>query len=170
MFSHRFHGSAQMVRLCRFSHGIHGSHRITCSEESPTESTESTELLAEKNLPRNSRNPQKLGCAPTIGTGFRPPSDRIPSAVQSDSVRRPINFLQIYLVQSQYIHHNLQTLTKHIHSINTHILAFNPLKSPILVDLSQIEPKNEVFLKLFCQNTCKVMIFVIPLHPLSRTN
>ena len=30
MFSHRFHGSAQMVRLCRFSHGIHGSHRITC--------------------------------------------------------------------------------------------------------------------------------------------
>ena len=58
----------------------------------PTESTESTELLAEKNLPRNSRNPQKLGCAPTIGTGFRPPSDRIPSAVQSDSVRRPIRF------------------------------------------------------------------------------
>ena len=63
MFSHRFHGSAQMVRLCRFSHGIHGSHRITCSEESPTESTESTELLAVKNLPRDPRNPQKLGCA-----------------------------------------------------------------------------------------------------------
>ena len=102
--------------------------------------------------------------------GFRPPSNRIPSAAQSDSVRRPINFLHIYLVQSQYIHHNLQTLTKHIHSINTHILAFNPLKSPILVDLSQIEPKNATFLKLFCQNTCMVMIFVIPLHPLSRTN
>ena len=63
MFSHRFHGSAQMVRVCRFSHGIHGSHRITCCEESPTESTESTELLAVKNLPRNSRDPQKLGCA-----------------------------------------------------------------------------------------------------------
>ena len=109
-------------------------------------------------------------CSVRRPIGFRPPSDRIPSAVQSDSVRRPINFLHIYLVQSQYIHHNLQTLTKHIHSINTHILAFNPLKSPILVDLSQIEPKNEVFLKLFCQNTCKVMIFVIPLHPLSRTN
>ena len=81
--------------------------------------------------------------------GFRPPPNRIPSAVQSDSVRRPINFLHIYLVQSQYIHHNLQTLTKHIHSINTHILAFNPLKSPILVDLSQIEPKNEVFFETF---------------------
>ena len=141
MFSHRFHGSAQMVRLCRFSHGIHGSHRITCSEESPTESTESTELLAEKNLPRN---PQKLGCAigcvgltgmpyphnlcasvPICGrhisarrfcvfcvfcgntlsaclvgaaetaappAGFRPPSDQIPFAVRSDSVRRPIGF------------------------------------------------------------------------------
>ena len=133
-----------MVRLCRFSHGIHGSHRITCCEESPTESTDLTELLAEKNLPRNSRNPQKLGCAigcvgltgmpyphnlcasvPICGrhisarrfcvfrvfcgntlsaclvgvaetaappAGFRPPSDRIPSAVQSDSVRRPIRF------------------------------------------------------------------------------
>ena len=63
MFSHRFHGSAPMVRLCRFSHGIHRSHRITCCEEPPTEFTEFTELLAEKNLPRNSRNPQKLGCA-----------------------------------------------------------------------------------------------------------
>ena len=29
----------------------------------PTESSDLTELLAEKNLPRNSRNPQKLGCA-----------------------------------------------------------------------------------------------------------
>ena len=62
MFSHRFH-STQMVRLCRFSHGIHRSHRITCCEESPTEFTDLTELLAEKNLPRNSRNPQMLGCA-----------------------------------------------------------------------------------------------------------
>ena len=44
MFSHRFQGSAQMVRLCRFSHGIHGIHRITCCEESPTESTDLTEV------------------------------------------------------------------------------------------------------------------------------
>ena len=29
----------------------------------PTEFTEFTELLAEKNLPRDPRNPQKLGCA-----------------------------------------------------------------------------------------------------------
>ena len=54
---------SQNYLLRRTSHGIHGSHRITCSEESPTESTDLTELLAEKNLPRNSRNPQKLGCA-----------------------------------------------------------------------------------------------------------
>ena len=110
----------------------------------PTEFTDLTELLAEKNLPRNSRNPQKLGCAigcvgltgmpyppnlcasvPICGrhisarrfcvfrvfcgntlsaclvgaaetaappAGYRSPSDRIPSAVQSDSVRRPIRF------------------------------------------------------------------------------
>ena len=112
----------------------------------PTESTDLTELLAEKNLPRNPRNPrnpQKLGCAigcvgmagmpypPNLKicaicgrpisarrfcvfcvfcgntlsaclvgaaetaappAGFRPPSDRIPFAAQSDSVRRPIRF------------------------------------------------------------------------------
>ena len=80
---------------------------------------------------------------------LRPPSDQIPSAVQSDSVRRPTHIPNIFITHSQYIHHNLQTLTKHIHSINTHILAFNPLKSPILVDLSQIEPKNEVFFETF---------------------
>ena len=57
----------------------------------PTESTEFTELLAEKNLPRN---PQKLWCAPTIGTGFRPPSDQIPSAVRSDSVRCPTTWCE----------------------------------------------------------------------------
>ncbi|WP_278889220.1 hypothetical protein, partial [Leyella stercorea] len=45
-----------------------------------------------------------------------------------------------------------------------------PRKSPILVDLSQIEPKNSTFLKKFRQNTCTVLFFVIPLHPLSRTN
>ena len=107
----------------------------------PTESTDLTELLAVKNLPRNSRNPQKLGCAigcvcmtgmpylpnlcasvPICGrhisarrfcvfcvfcgntlsvclvgaaetaAGYRPPSDQIPSAARSDSVRRPIGF------------------------------------------------------------------------------
>ena len=115
----------------------------------------------------------------------RPPSNRIPSAAQSDSVRRPIGFRpppdQIpYAVRptSRIFSsptHNTFTITSKpsqnssIPSIPT-FLAFNPLKPPILVDLSQIEPKNEVFLKLFCQNTCKVMIFVIPLHPLSRTN
>ena len=116
---------------------------------------------------------------------FRPPSNRIPSAVRSDSVRRPIGFRppsdqipsavrppsRIFSSPT----HNTYTITSKP-SQNTSMLsiptflAFNPLKPSILVDLSQIEPKNEVFLKLFCQNTCKVMIFVIPLHPLSRTN
>ena len=115
----------------------------------------------------------------------RPPSNRIPSAVQSDSVRRPIRFRtpsdqipsavrppsRIFSSPT----HNTYTITSKP-SQNTSMLsiptflAFNPLKPLILVDLSQIEPKNEVFLKLFCQNTCMVMIFVIPLHPLSRTN
>ena len=110
----------------------------------PTESTDLTELLAEKNLPRNSRISQKLGCAigcvgvtgmpylpnlcasvPICGRhisarrfcvfrvfcgntlyacfvgaaetaappgGYCPPSNRFPSAAQSDSVRRPIRF------------------------------------------------------------------------------
>ena len=58
--SHRLHRSAQMVRVCRFSHGIHGSHRITCCEETPTESTDLTELLAVKRLPRNPRNSRKF--------------------------------------------------------------------------------------------------------------
>ena len=115
--------------------------------------------------------PQLLSSCPVRRPiGFRPPPDQIPSAARSDSVRRPTHIPNIFITHSQYIHHNLQTLTKHIHAIYTHILAFNPLKPPILVDLSQIEPKNATFLKLFCQNTCKVMIFVIPLHPLSRTN
>ena len=81
----------------------------------PTEFTDLTELLAEKNLPRNPRNSQNYllrrtshgihGIHRSYGAllrlapdsvrrpiGFRPPSDQIPSAVQSDSVRRPIGF------------------------------------------------------------------------------
>ena len=71
MFSHRFHGSAQMVRLCRFSHGIHGIHRSYGA------------LL--RLAPDSVRRP----------IGFRPPSDQIPSAVRSDSVRRPIGFRSV---------------------------------------------------------------------------
>ena len=130
--------------------------------------------------------PQLLSsCSVRRPIGFRPPSNRIPSAVRSDSVRRPIRFrppsnrIPSAVRPTSRIFssptHNTYTITSKP-SQNTSIpsipafLAFNPLKSPILVDLSQIEPKNEVFLKLFRQNTCMVMIFVIPLHPLSRTN
>ena len=55
--------------------------------------------------------------------GFRPPSNQIPSAAQSDSVRRPTHIPNIFITHSQYIHHNLQTLTKHIHAIYTHIFG-----------------------------------------------
>ena len=55
--------------------------------------------------------------------GFRPPSDRIPSAVQSDSVRRPTPIPNIFITHSQYIHHNLQTPTKHIHAIYIRIFG-----------------------------------------------
>ena len=130
--------------------------------------------------------PQLLSsCSVRRPIGFRPPSNQIPSAAQSDSVRRPIRFRpppdqipsaarppsRIFSSPT----HNTYTITSNppqntsIPSIPT-FLALNPLKLPILVDLSQVEPKNATFLKLFCQNTCKVMIFVIPLHPLSRTN
>ena len=116
---------------------------------------------------------------------FRPPSNRIPSAVRSDSVRRLIRFRPpsdqipsavrptscIFISSS----HNLYTITSKLPQNTSYpsipsFQAFNPLKTLILVDLSQIESKNATFLKLFRQNTCKVMIFVIPLHPLSRTN
>ena len=43
--SHRLHRSAQMVRVCRFSHGIHGSH---------------SKFIAEKKLPQNTRNSRKF--------------------------------------------------------------------------------------------------------------
>ena len=46
----------------------------------------------------------------------------------------------------------------------------NGLKSPVCLDLSQLWTKNATFLKLFRQNSCTVRLFVIPLHPLSRTN
>lgn len=46
-----------------------------------------------------------------------------PSAVRSDSVRRPTPIPNIFITYSQYIHHNLQTLTKHIHAIYTHIFG-----------------------------------------------
>ena len=102
-------------------------------------------------------------CSVRRPIGFRPPSDQIPNAARPTS--------RIFSSPT----HNTFTITSKpsqntsFPSIPT-FLAFSPLKSPILVDLSQIEPKNKVFLKLFCQNTCMVMIFVIPLHPLSRTN
>ena len=109
-------------------------------------------------------------CSVRRPIGFRPPPDRIPFAARSDSVRRPT---PSRILSSPT--HNTFTITSKpsqntsFPSIPT-FLAFNPLKPPILVDLSQIEPKNATFLKLFLQNTCMVMIFVIPLHPLSRTN
>ena len=46
----------------------------------------------------------------------------------------------------------------------------NGLKSPVWLDLSQLWAKNATFLKLFRQNICTERLFVIPLHPLSRTN
>ena len=46
----------------------------------------------------------------------------------------------------------------------------NGLKAPVLLDLSQLYTKKAAFLKLFPRNTCTVRLFVIPLHPLSRTN
>ena len=68
--------------------------------------------------------PQLLSsCSVRRPIGFRPPSDQIPSAVQSDSVRRPTHIPNIFITHSQYIHHNLQTLTKHIHAIYTHIFG-----------------------------------------------
>ena len=68
--------------------------------------------------------PQLLSsCSVRRPIGFRPPSNRIPSAVQSDSVRRPTHIPNIFITHSQYIHHNLPTLTKHIHSIYTHIFG-----------------------------------------------
>ena len=54
---------------------------------------------------------------------FRPPSDQIPSAARSDSVRRPTPIPNIFITHSQYIHHNLQTLTKHILAIYTLIFG-----------------------------------------------
>ena len=45
------------------------------------------------------------------------------SAARSDSVRRPTHIPNIFITHSQYIHHNLQTLTKLIHSIYTHIFG-----------------------------------------------
>ncbi len=59
----------------------------------------------------------------TFVIGFRPPSNRIPSAARSDSVRRPTHIPNIFITHSQYIHHNLQTLTKLIHAIYTHIFG-----------------------------------------------
>ena len=71
MFSHRFHGSAQIVWVRRFSHRFHGIHRNSCwgysptdftdlhrlfgCEDSPTESTEFTETLAGDILPQISQ-------------------------------------------------------------------------------------------------------------------
>ena len=54
---------------------------------------------------------------------FRPPPDRIPSAVQSDSVRRPTHIPNIFINHSQYILYTLQTLTKHILAIYTLIFG-----------------------------------------------
>ena len=94
---------------------------------------------------------------------FRSPSDWIPSAVRHTS----------YTFTS--ISHNTYTLipkpSQHTSITSTpSFQAFNPRNPSVFIDLSQIEPKNATFLKLFRQNTCTVLFFVIPLHPLSRTN
>ena len=108
--------------------------------------------------------PQLLSSCPVRRPiGFRPPSDQIPSAV------RPTSRMFSSPTHNTFTITSKPSQNTSVPSIPT-FLAFNPLKPPILVDLSQIEPKNATFLKLFRQNTCMVMIFVIPLHPLSRTN
>ena len=48
------------VRVRRFSHGIHGIHRSSCRDCSPTDFTEFTELLAEIVLPQISQNSQNF--------------------------------------------------------------------------------------------------------------
>ena len=69
--SHRFHRSAQMVRVRRFSHRIHRIHRTVCWGWSPTDFTDLHRWLgcvdssggilasaAAKCLPQNSQNSQ----------------------------------------------------------------------------------------------------------------
>ena len=111
----------------------------------------------------NPKRQLKSSCSVRRPIRFRPPPDQIPYAVRPTSC--------IFFSSS----HNLYTITSKLPQNTSYpsipsFQAFNPLKTLILVDLSQIEPKNATFLKLFRQNTCMVMIFVIPLHPLSRTN
>ena len=55
--------------------------------------------------------------------GFRPPSDQIPYAARSDSVRCPTHIPNIFITHSQYILYTLQTLTKHILAIYTLIFG-----------------------------------------------
>ena len=55
--------------------------------------------------------------------GFRPPPDRIPYAVRSDSVRCPTHIPNIFITHSQYTLYTLQTLTKHILAIYTLIFG-----------------------------------------------
>ena len=73
MVSHRFHRSAQMVRVRRFSHRIHRFHRTVCWGCSPTDFTDLHRWLgcedssggilasaAAKCLPQNTQNSQNL--------------------------------------------------------------------------------------------------------------
>ena len=44
------------------------------------------------------------------------------------------------------------------------------VKTCFRLDFGQLWAKNATFLKLFRRNSCMEQLFVIPLHPLSRTN
>ena len=44
------------------------------------------------------------------------------------------------------------------------------VKTWFRLDFGQLCAKNATFLKLFRRNSCMEQLFVIPLHPLSRTN
>ena len=71
----------------------------------------------------NPKRQLKSSCSVRRPIGFRTPPDQIPYAVRSDSVRCPTHFLHIFLIQSQSIHNNLKTPTKHFLSIYTLILG-----------------------------------------------
>ena len=57
-------------------------------------------LLEDNRLPVYLVGAAETAAPPTVSVrrpiGFRPPSDRFPSAVQSDSVRRPIGFRSLH--------------------------------------------------------------------------
>ena len=57
-------------------------------------------LLEDNRLPVYLVGAAETAAPPTVSVrrpiGFRPPSDRVPSAVRSDSVRRPIGFRSLH--------------------------------------------------------------------------